>query len=72
MDKKLKKNKPLSYWVEEQHKIYLQLLQCEHTPLTLKRKSALKNIWFIWMVEKGSAGKGLILNNKKIPDESKR
>ena len=55
----------MSYWVENQRKIYRQFLQDEHTPLTPERKLALENIGFVWTVEKWGAGKGPIRKGKK-------
>ena len=66
---KLRENKQLSYWVENQHIFYRQFLRDEHTPLTPERKSSLKNIGFVWTVEKGSSGKGTIRKKNKIPDD---
>ena len=48
----------LSYWVENQRKLYHQFLRDDHTPLTPERKSAFENIGFFWTNEKGSAVKG--------------
>ena len=62
----IQENKQLSYWVKNQHKNYHQFLRDEHIPLKLERKSSLKNIGFVWTIEKGSAGKGPILKGKKI------
>ena len=66
------REKKLSYWVEKQHKFYCQFLRDEHTPPTPERKSALENIGLVWMVEKGSAGKGPTRKKNKIPDELKK
>ena len=68
---KRREKKQLSYWVENQCKIYRQFLRDEHTPLTPERKSSLKNIGFVWTVENGSADKGTICK-KKIPYDSKK
>ena len=72
IDLKRRKNKQLSYWVENQHKFYRQFLQDEHTPPTPYFKSSLENIGFFWTVENGSAGKGPISKKNKIPDDSKK
>ena len=62
---KRRENKQLSYWVENQRKIYRQFLRDEHTTLTLECKLALGNIGFVWTIEKGSSGKGPICKKKK-------
>ena len=63
-DVKRRENKQLSYWVENQRKIYRQFLRYEHTLPTPDYKSSLENIVFVRKVEKGSAGKGPIRKEK--------
>ena len=67
-DVKRRKNKQLSYWVENQRKIYRQFFWDEHTLPTPEHKSALENNGFVWTVEKGSADKGSIRKKNKILD----
>ena len=68
-DVESRENKQWSYWVKNQRKIYRQFLWDEHTPPTPDCKSSLENIGFFWTVGKGSAGKGNIRKEKKIPDD---
>ena len=65
---KRRENKQLSYWVENECKLYRQLLWDEHTPLTPELKSAFENVGFVWMIEKSSAGKWPVRKKNKIPD----
>ena len=58
---KCRENKKLRYWVKNQRKIYRQFLRDEHTPLTPELKLSIENIWFLWTIENGGAGKGPIL-----------
>ena len=55
---------------KKQRKLYRQFLQDKHTPLTPERKSSLKNIGFVLIIEKGISGKGPIRKKKK-PDKKR-
>ena len=58
----------ISYWIENQRNFYRQFFRDKHTPRTSELKSALENIGFVCIIEKGSAGRGPLGKEKKTYD----